>query len=159
MATPFMSPKTFLNWLFGWLAAFKIDFRKSIDPWCKHSPQIIAGDGTHIGVSVRNMKLQNPVTHADDPRCLKPNHKCNNRLLLPNKIHREHLRHLTRKMLKKLACSEEMDMNEEATKMNEMKCYNSLWSRSSIVSPSLCTENRRGRSSEMHGPDFVHDVW
>ena len=32
MACPFMSPKTFISWLFGWLAAFKIDFRQSIDP-------------------------------------------------------------------------------------------------------------------------------
>ena len=123
MAAPFMSPKTFINWLFGWLAAFKIDFRKSIDPWCKYSPQIIAGDGTHIRVSVCNMKLENPVTHADDPRCLKPTHTCNNRLLLPNKIHREHLRYLTCKMLKKLAHNEEMDMNEETTKTNEMIVY------------------------------------
>ena len=35
MASPFMSPKTLISWLFGWLASFKIDFRKSIDPWCK----------------------------------------------------------------------------------------------------------------------------
>ena len=90
MACPFMSPNTFISWLFGWLAAFKMDFRKSIDPWCKYSPQIIAADVTHIGVSVCNMNLENPVTCANDPRCLKPSHKHNTRLLLSKKIHREH---------------------------------------------------------------------
>ena len=123
MASPFMSPKTFINWLFGWLAAFKIDFRKSIDPWCKYSPQIIACAGTHIGVSVCNMNLENPVTCADDPRCLKPSHKCNTRVLLPKKIHREHLRYLTCKMLKKVPHNEEIDMDEKATRMNQMVVY------------------------------------
>ena len=123
MALTFMSPKTFISWLFGWLVAFKIDFRKSIDPWCKYSPQIIAGDGTHIGVSVCIMNLENPVTCADDPRCLKPTHKCNTRLLLPKRIHREHLRYLILKMLKKLPHNEGMDMDEEATKTNQMVVF------------------------------------
>ena len=68
-------------------------------------------------------KFRKPVTCADDPRCLKPTHKCNTRLLLPKKIHREHLRYLTLKMLKKLPCNEEMDMDEEATKTNQMVVY------------------------------------
>ena len=29
---PFMSVKTFIGCFFGWLSAFKIDFRKEIDP-------------------------------------------------------------------------------------------------------------------------------
>ena len=70
-----------------------------------------------------NMNLENLVTCADDPRCLKPTHECNTRLLLPKRIHREHLRYLTLKMLKKLPHNEEMDMDEEATKTNHMVVY------------------------------------
>ena len=36
----FMSPNTFLKWFFPWISAFKIDFRKHIDPWCEHTPKV-----------------------------------------------------------------------------------------------------------------------
>ena len=52
---PFMSHKTFISWFFGWLSAFKIDFRKEIDPYCGYDPKILACDGTHIGVSLRHL--------------------------------------------------------------------------------------------------------
>ena len=51
--------------VFGWLAAFKIDFRKEVDPWYSYNPEILACDGTHIGVSLRNMKLDKPITSPD----------------------------------------------------------------------------------------------
>ena len=62
---PFMSHKTFISWFFGWLSAFKIDFRKEIDPYCGYDPKILACDGMHIGVSLRHLRLDNPVTKAD----------------------------------------------------------------------------------------------
>lgn len=71
----FMSPNTFISWLFAWLSAFKIDFRKEIDPWCKHNPKLLACDGTHIGVAVRNMKLDHPITQPDEDRVVHPKHK------------------------------------------------------------------------------------
>ena len=49
---PFMSGNTFISWVFSWIAAFKIDFRKEVEPWCEYKPKILACDGTHIGVSV-----------------------------------------------------------------------------------------------------------
>ena len=55
MAGPFMSPNTFIKWFFGWIASFKLDFCKEIDPWCHYNPRMLACDGTHIGVSIRNM--------------------------------------------------------------------------------------------------------
>ena len=72
----FMSGTTFVSWVFGWLSAFKIDFRKEIDPWCGHSPKILACDGTHIGVSVKLAHLENPVTKEELPeQVIKPRHK------------------------------------------------------------------------------------
>ena len=63
----FMSPTTFISWIFAWMSAFKVDFREEIDPWCKHNPAMLACDGTHIGVSVRLANLENPVTAVDWP--------------------------------------------------------------------------------------------
>ena len=62
---PFMSHKTFISWFFGWLSAFRINFRKEIDPYCGHDPKILACDGTHIGVALRHLRLDNPVTKPD----------------------------------------------------------------------------------------------
>ena len=33
---PFMSGNTSISWFFSWIAAFKIDFRKEVDPWCEY---------------------------------------------------------------------------------------------------------------------------
>ena len=46
------------------MAQMKIDFRKEIDPWCKYDPKILACDGTHVGLSLRHLNLQNPY-HKD----------------------------------------------------------------------------------------------
>ena len=51
----FMSPSTFVKWFFAWISAFQIHFRKEIDPWCEHSPRILACNGTHIGVATRKI--------------------------------------------------------------------------------------------------------
>ena len=75
-AANFMSPNTFIGWVFSWLCGFRVDFRKQIDPWCGYNPKILACDGTHIGVAVRHMKLDHPVTKVDLPDlCHKPVHK------------------------------------------------------------------------------------
>ena len=76
MAAPFMSPNTFISWFFSWISAFQIDFRKEVDPWCGHSPKTLACDGTHIGVAVQHMKMDNPVTKVDLPhKVVQPLHK------------------------------------------------------------------------------------
>ena len=53
-AKSFMAMKTFIGWFFSWHSAFKIDFRKHIDPFCGYNPDIFACDGTHIGVSLKH---------------------------------------------------------------------------------------------------------
>ena len=102
LAAPFMGRKTFIKWFFAWLAAFKLDFRQEIDRWCKYNPKILACDGTHIGVSIRHMHLGQPVTAVDDhDRTLPSKHKRFDRVLLPKKEPRKHLRYLTKKYLNK----------------------------------------------------------
>ena len=60
-----MSVKTFISWFFGWISAFRIDFRREVDPWCKDKPKMLACNGTYIGISMGNMKLNKPVTEPD----------------------------------------------------------------------------------------------
>ena len=65
LSAPFMSLDTFVKWVFAWMGSMKIDFRKEIDPFCKYNPKILACDGTHVGISLKNLKLENPVTAPD----------------------------------------------------------------------------------------------
>ena len=62
MSPSFMSINTFLKWFFGWMSNMKLDFRKEIDPVCGYNPKILACDGTHIGVSIKHLHLDKPVT-------------------------------------------------------------------------------------------------
>ena len=123
LSSPFMTPKTFITWVFAWLSAFQIDFRQSIDPWCKHSPEILAGDGTHIGVSVRNMNLMKPVNAPDTEEVSTSVHRRYARVLIKNKEHRQHLNYLCKKYLKKLKGPDILDPDTEGTKTHHLLTY------------------------------------
>ena len=114
-AYPFMSGNTFISYFFAWLSAFKIDFRKEIDPKCGHNPRILACDGTHIGVSVKNMNLVHPVTKPEIDVTLQSMHRRKDRALIPNTKARGHLKYFCKKILKKLKQDEERSPEEEQT--------------------------------------------
>ena len=76
LSVPFMSLDTFVKWVFAWMGSMKIDFRKEINPFCKYNPKILACDGTHVGISLKNLKLENPVTAPDKTKQpVTPMHK------------------------------------------------------------------------------------
>ena len=85
ISSPFMNSKTFITWVFAWLSAFEIDFRESIDLRCKHSLEIFTGDGTHIGVSMKNMDLSHAVNKPDSEQVYKCVHRRYDRVLIRNK--------------------------------------------------------------------------
>ena len=62
MSPNFMSINTFLKSFFGCMSNMKLDFRKEIDPVCGYNPKILECDGTHIGVSIKHLHLDKPVT-------------------------------------------------------------------------------------------------
>ena len=122
LAGPFMSPNTFIKWVFAWLAAFKIDFRKEVDPWCGHKPETLACDGTHIGVSLRQMNLRNPVTSPDPTLpVLDMHHQRYDRVLITDTQMRKHVSYLSRKYLRKLKPEERMDPNIEEERTREFQ--------------------------------------
>ena len=82
---------------------------------------ILACDGTHIGVSVRNMKLEKPVTMPDiKDGALKPMHKRGDRVILQHAGARRHLKYLSKKYLKKLKQNEILQPELEREKTREM---------------------------------------
>ena len=99
---PFMSGNTFVGYFFAWLAAFKIYFRKEIDLKCGYNPSILACDGTHIGVSSKNINLQHPVTKPEIDITLKSMHRRAQRALILNADARIYLKYFSKKYLKKL---------------------------------------------------------
>ena len=108
----------------GWIASFKIDFWKEVDPWCHNNPRMLACDGTHIGVSVRNMHLDPAVTKNDDKETtLKSVHKRNDRLILWDKTQWKHMRYLAKKFLKKLTPSEILHTELEQEKTTQLLNY------------------------------------
>ena len=144
MAGPFMSLNTLIKWFFGWIASFKIDFCKQIDPWCLYNLGMLAYNGTHIGVSVRNMCLDPAVTTNDDKdTTLKSVHKRNNRLILWDKTHRKHIRYLARKFLKKLKPSEILHADVEEQKTTKLlnyaqqNCFNTFYKILVVFSHNL----------------------
>ena len=121
MAGPFMSTNTFISWFFCWIAAFKIDFHQEHDPWCENKPAILACDGTHIDVSIRNLNLRMPVMEPDLPHVtLKAQHKRNDWLLIRDASSRKHLKYLCRKYLKKTKEKELIDEELELSRTQEM---------------------------------------
>ena len=92
-----------------------MDFHKDIDPWYKYNPKLLACDGTHIGVSVRNIILDHGgVTAVDEPdRIVKPKHKGYDRVIIDNRCAREHMKYLTRKVLKKTKEDEILSREEQ----------------------------------------------
>ena len=85
MAALFMSTNTFISYFFGWLFNMKIDFRKEVDPECGYKPQILACDGTHMGVSMKYIKLENPVTKNYVPSQLSSQHQHLQRTMIGGK--------------------------------------------------------------------------
>ena len=99
---PFMAVKTFIGWFFGWLSAFKIDFRKEIDPFCGYNPRVLACDGTHIGVSLRHLKLDKPVTKPDKTDVSPWVHGKPERRMFHRKQDKDHVKYMCRKILNQI---------------------------------------------------------
>ena len=95
---PFMAVKTFIEWFFVWLSAFKIHFQKEVDPFCEYIPRVLVCDGTHIGVSLRHLKLEKPVTKPDKDNIISWVHHKPERCM----FHKEEVRNFVRYMCGKL---------------------------------------------------------
>ena len=83
---------------------------------------MLACDGTHIGVSLRQMNLRNPVTRPDPTLpVLDACHQRYNRILLTDTHMRKHPSYLSRKYLRKLRPEDHLDANIEAERTREFQ--------------------------------------
>ena len=70
----FCSLPTFLNWFFSWAANTKNDFRKDIDPFCEPAPTILACNGSHVGVSFRQLNIV-PMEKSEEGAALRESYQ------------------------------------------------------------------------------------
>ena len=70
-----MSINTFLKWCFGCMSNMKLNFRKEIDPVCGHHTKILTCDGIHMGVSIKHLHLDKPITQPDTDEIKKAKHQ------------------------------------------------------------------------------------
>ena len=90
-------------------------------PWCGSKPPILACDGTHISISIRNMKLERPVTDPDLPdTTYKAQHKQGDRVVIKDPSARRHLNYLSKKMLKKIKEKDIIDVDLERERTQDM---------------------------------------
>ena len=50
----------------------KLDFKKEINPVCGYHHKILACDRTHIGISIKHLHLDKPITQSDTDEIKKP---------------------------------------------------------------------------------------
>ena len=137
--------------LFSWIATSKIDFRKEVDPCCEYKLPLLACDGTHIGVSVRNVKLDKPVTKPDIKNgALKPIHKKGDRVILQHAGARRHLKYMSKKYLKKLKQNEILQPELEREKTKE------VLEITSRISPQPCYESLLIFTEKAMHQDMLH---
>ena len=67
----------------------KLDFRKEIDSVCGYYPKILTCDGTHIGISIKHLHLDKPITQPDTDDIKKAKHQRVKRVLFRPKGTRE----------------------------------------------------------------------
>lgn len=84
-SAPFVSNKTFIQFFFSWIVRMGIDFRQEIDPFCRYDPEVLACDGTHVGVSLKHQRLDDPVTRPElEDEKPTPLHQKAHRCFLPH---------------------------------------------------------------------------
>ena len=69
----FMDHRTFTDFIFSWLANFKIDFREGCSQ-CGDNPSVLACDGTKLGIFFKNASFKS----IEEPTCdvkVHPVHK------------------------------------------------------------------------------------
>ena len=81
-ASTFLSVGTFEKWFFSWSAALEIDFRKSTDPFCGNNPTTVACDGTHVGVSFKQLDIL-PIDKPDNDIVVSSLHRKFDRTFMP----------------------------------------------------------------------------
>ena len=84
---------------------------------------MLACDGTHIGVSVRNINLHNGgITSVDEPtRRVPSKQKRYDQVIISDRKAREHLKYMSMKVLNKLKEADILHPEEQAASINLMQ--------------------------------------
>ena len=99
-----------------------------IDHVCGYNPKVLACDGTHIGVSIKCLHLDKPVTQPDLDEVKKAKHQRIKRLLIGQKCTREAIHYCCSDILGKITDEERAKyVNPQQTHLNlhqtvQIKC-------------------------------------
>ena len=89
----FVSVPTFIDLFFSWIVCLGFDYRDAVDHKCGYDADVMACDGTHIGVSIKNLKLDHPITEAEhQDQIHKVLFKINNRCFLPYPLKKKEIK-------------------------------------------------------------------
>jgi hypothetical protein len=137
-SAPFMSKSTFVDCFFSWLSCMRIDFRKSVDPWCKHAPKVLACDGTHVGITMSRLNMK-PVESSELDATLAPVHRRYDRVFLAYRPEIDNVQVRTARSYLRYACDKtlsKLKLGSELTEPEEERSKQALL----VVSPENCSQ-------------------
>ena len=84
---------------------------------CGYNPKVLACDGTHIGISIKHLHLDKPVTQPDLDEVKKAKHQRIKRLLIGQKSTREAIHYCCNDILGKITDEERAKICEPTADM------------------------------------------
>lgn len=108
----FMSRSTFILLFFVWAHATGITIEKFVDPYCLWEPKFLTGDGTHIGVPLRQVSMVAPVT-ARVGEVSGPTNRRKDRRFMPTESGQEALRKLLGHFTSETPCADIQQQKEQ----------------------------------------------
>lgn len=125
---PFMTLPTFIDWWFGWASNMRIDFRE-ICNWCENGPEMLACDGTKVGLGFANAFVK-PIEILEDsniiPTRLRRNDRCY--IVTPPRTEpkiyemaRTHLRYVSLMILNRICSADKLADDLLLARTNQLK--------------------------------------
>ena len=124
----FMSNNTFIYWWFSWISKFNIDFRIPCK-LCKFKPNMLAADGTKIGINVSNSNIL-PIETPTDQTAIDPCHRRNERAFISytqgakdakeKARSRDHILYHCKRALGTLGTNNELPIEDEMTRNDKL---------------------------------------
>ena len=125
---PFMTLPTFIDWWFGWASNMRIDFRE-ICNWCENGPEMLACDGTKVGLGLTNAFVK-PIESLEDsniiPTRLRRNDRCY--IVTPPRTEpkiyamaRTHLRYVSLMILGRICSADKLAEDILLARTNQLK--------------------------------------
>ena len=125
---PFMTLPTFIDWWFGWALNMQIDFRE-ISNWCENGPEMLACDGTKVGLGFANAFVK-PIKILEDSNIIPTRLRWNDHCYIVTpprtepkiyKMVRTHLGYVSLMILNRICSADKLADDLLLTRTNQLK--------------------------------------